>query len=321
MGPVPSAAPPPLGGALQRPPTADLVLLGVGVLAVSVSAPLIAATAAPALAIAFWRNALGTAAIAPFALATRRTELAGLSRREFGLAVLAGLLLALHFGTWIPSLDYTTVAASTALVATQPIWAALIAQATGQRIPRQAWTGIGVALVGVLVLTGIDVSLDPSALVGDALALIGAVFAAAYVSVGSRVRQTVSTTSYTLLCYGVCAAALLVACVVGGQQLGGYGADTWLKLLALTVTAQLLGHSVLNRVLKRTSPTIVSLGILFEMPGATLVAAVWLGQVPPWGILPAAGLILAGLVIVVRSAGRVAPVGAPDGPDPAAAAG
>ena len=78
---------------------------------------------------------------------------------------------------------------------------------------------------------------------------------------------------------------------------------------------------MLNRVLKRTSPTIVSLGILFEMPGATLVAAVWLGQVPPWGILPAAALILAGLVIVVRSAGRVAPAVAPDGPDPAAAPG
>ena len=121
--------------------------------------------------------------------------------------------------------------------------------AAGAQIPRRAWVGIGVALVGVLVLTGVDVSLDPAALVGDVLALLGAVFAAAYVSAGARVRQTVSTTSYTLLCYGVCAAVLLAACLVGGQQLGGYSAETWVELLALTAGAQLLGHSLINRVL------------------------------------------------------------------------
>ncbi len=295
-----------------RPAPRDIGLMAVAVAAISTSAPLIAATAAPALAIGFWRNAFGTAAIAPFALTGgRRRELVSLDRREWRLALVAGALLALHFATWVPSLTYTSVASSTALVATQPVWAALIARAGGQLVPGRAWLGMVVAFAGVLTLTGIDLTLSARALFGDLLALAGAVFAAAYVTVGSRVRQTVSTTTYTFVCYGACSVLLLVTCLSGRQQLVGYDANTWVKLVLLTLGAQLLGHSLINVVLQTSSPTVVSLSILFEMPGAALIAAVWLGQHPPWGIIPAALLLLAGVALVVSSSPPVDPL---DGP-------
>ncbi len=290
--------------------------MAVALVAVSTSGPLIAATSAPALAIAFWRNAFGTAAIGPFALTRRLGELRALERREWLLVLLAGGLLACHFATWVPSLTLTTVASSTALVATQPAWTALLARAGGQQVPRGAWVGMGIAFLGVLVLTGIDLSLSNRALLGDLLALLGGFFAAAYVTAGSQVRRTVSTTGYTFVCYGFCALLLLAVCLLGHVQLTGFSAGTWVKLLALTAGAQLLGHSLFNAVLRTTSAMVVSLVILFEMPGAALIAALWLNQVPPWGVLPAAALLLAGVAVVIRSGSEGAAVALPSGPDP-----
>jgi drug/metabolite transporter (DMT)-like permease len=286
-----------------RPPRADLLLMGIGVLAVSTSGPLMAAIAAPALAVALWRNVLALEAIWPAALVTRRAELAGLARREVQWAVGAGVLLALHFATWVPSLRYTSVASATAIVATQPVWVALIARATGHAVPRRAWLGIAISLVAVVVLTGVDFSLDAEALIGDLLALLGGVFGALYTVAGAEVRRTVSTTSYTALCYSTAAVALLVVCVVGGVQLSGFSGTTWLQLLALTAGAQLLGHSVFNLVLRTTSATVVSLVLLLEVPGAALIAAAALGQTPPAEAVPAALLLLVGLGIVISSAG------------------
>jgi drug/metabolite transporter (DMT)-like permease len=295
---------------IGRPPTRDLGLMTVALVAVSTSGPLIAATAAPALAIAMWRNGFAALAIAPYAALRRasRAELSGLSRREIRLALIAGLLLAVHFATWVPSLRYTSVASSTALVATQPMWAALLARAFGHTIPGRAWVGIAIAIAGVLVLTGVDVTVSGRALAGDVLALLGGVFAAAYVFAGAAVRATVTTTTYTLLCYGSCAVLLLVTCLVGGVHLTGYSGADWGRIVGLSVGAQLLGHSLFNVVLRTTSPLVVSLAILFEMPGATLIAAVTLGQVPPFAILPAAALLLAGVGLVIGGGSGVSSI-------------
>lgn len=273
----------------------------IGILAVSTSGPLIAAAAAPALAIAMWRNAFAVAAIAPYAWARHRSELRALSRHQWLWALAAGVLLAAHFATWVPSLDYTSVASSTALVCVQPVWVALIAITRGHHVPRRAWLGIALALVAVVVLTGVDFSLSPSALFGDLLALAGGVFAAFYTVIGGEVRRTVSTTAYTLICYACCALLLLVVCLAFRQQLGGYEGITWLQLLALTLGAQLLGHSLFNRILRTTSATVVSLAILFEVPGAALIAAIWLDQTPPLAAIPAALLLLLGLGIVISA--------------------
>lgn len=289
---------------LTRPPNIDLARLGVAVVFISLSGPMIAATAAPALAIAFWRCLIGSGLTGVWVGFRQRSQLAGLNRRELRLTALAGVFLGLHFATWIPSLTMTTIAASTALVATQPIWAAFIARATGVRIERGVWIGITIAFSGVIVLTGVDLSVDPQHLIGDALALVGAIFAAAYVSVAERVRKTVDTSTMTFVLYAVSAVTILPLVFVFRDALVGFDAQAWLLILAVTLGAQLLGHSMMNKVLSSTSATVVSLAILFEMPGATIVAAIWLGQVPPLGLLPAAALILLGLAIVIRSADR-----------------
>ena len=277
----------------------------VALLAVSTSGPLIAATAVPALAIAFWRNAMASVVLAPVVLLRRRAELRALDRRERGLALLAGLLLALHFATWIPALSYTSVASATALVATQPVWSALIAKLRGEPVGARVWTGIAVAIAGALLLTGADLQVSSRALFGDGLAVVGGAFAAMYMTAGSEVRRSVTTTTYTALCYTTTALVLLVACLVGGQSLHGYADVDWVKLIALTAGAQLLGHSLFNVVLKTTSPTVVSLSILFEIPGAALIAALFVkGQHVPLLAIPAAALLVTGLALVIRAGGR-----------------
>ncbi len=286
---------------LAGPSRADLALLAVAVVCISATAPLITATQAPALAIAFWRCALGSAVLGLWVLARRRAELLALGRREWMLAALAGVMLGAHLATWVPSLRFTSVASSTALVATQPVWAALIARSRGVHVPRQAWAGIALALVGVVVLTGIDVSLDPRSLIGDALALAGAVLAAAYVTVAEQARSTVSTLTMTFILYGAASGFVLAVVSVGDVALTGFSTQAWGLILALTLIGQLLGHTLVNRVLATTSATVVSLAILFEMPGATIIAAVALGQVPPLAVLPAVALVFAGLAVVIRA--------------------
>ncbi len=287
---------------LARPPRVDFILLGVAIAAIAASAPLITVIAAPALAIAFYRCILGAAATGAWVALRQRSEVRQLTWQQWRLVIVSGLLLGAHFATWIPSLRFTSVASSTALVATQPVWAALIARARGVHIPRRAWLGIGIALVGVLVLTGIDASIDPRHLIGDLLALIGAIFAALYVSVAEVSRRTVSTATMTMGLYASAAGLLLILCLVLRQPLSGYSARDWILIVLLTLTAQLLGHTLINRVLATTSATIVSLAILFEMPGATLIAALAIGQWPPWSIIPAVVLIFIGLAMVIRVA-------------------
>lgn len=299
-----TSAPPTDAGSTPATPV-DFVVLGVAVLAVSTSGPLIRYAAAPALAIGMWRTVLAVPVMGVLAARSPRPD-----RREAKLIAFSGLLLALHFALWVPSLSYTSVASSVALVATQPIWAALIARARGEVIKREVWTGIGIALVGVVVLTGVDFGLSSRALFGDLLALAGGFSAASYVTVGAEVRKTVDTAVYTTGCYLVGGLALLVLCLVTRRELTGYDTGTWLAILGLVVGAQLLGHTLLNQVLKRLSATSVSVAILFEVIGAAIIAAIAFDETPPLAAAPAALLILAGTVVVIRS-GRRRPIAEP----------
>jgi drug/metabolite transporter (DMT)-like permease len=297
---------------MSRPPAADLALLGVAVVAVSTSAPLVRVADAPTLAIAFWRNALALPVLVAVAVWRSPGRLHTLTAHERRLAALAGAFLAAHFATWIPSLSFTTVASSVALVATQPVWAALIARWRGEEVTGQAWAGIAVALAGTLLLSGIDLSIGAQALFGDLLALAGGLLAAAYVTVGAAARRTVPTSVYAAVCYGVAAAALAAVCLAGRQPLAGYDAHTWVVLAAIMVGPQLLGHTLINRVLRTTSTTVVSVAILFEIVGAAVIAWLAFDEVPPASAVPAGVLIAAGVVLVVRaSAGEPAVSGAP----------
>ncbi|HET6151370.1 MAG TPA: DMT family transporter [Marmoricola sp.] len=277
-----------------------LLLLAVGVAAVSLAAPLMASLVVPPLAIAFWRNALATAAIAPVAAVSRSAELRSLDRRQLLALVAAGLCLASHFGFWVTSLTMTSVSSSTAIVSLQVIWVVGYDVARGAAVGRRVLLGVLVAVVGAVVVSGVDLSISSRALAGDGLALAGSVGVAAYAVIGGRVRQSVTTTTYTLGCYGTAAVALLVAALLRGQALTGYAAHQWVLLAVLAATAQLLGHSVFNHLLDRVTPMVVSLTILLEIPGASLIAAAWLGQVPDAGALIGLVLVLVGMATVIR---------------------
>ena len=276
-----------------------LLLMAVAVVAVSLSGPLMALAVVPPLAIAFWRNAFATMALAPPALVVRRAELAALRGPRLGLVALSGGALALHFATWVTSLTLTSVASATALVCLQLVWIVAWQLLRGERFGRAVMVGLVLALVGVLVVSGVDFSLSLRALAGDGLALVGGIAAAAYTLLGGRARQSVSTTSYTFVCYGTCAVVLGLACVVAGQPLGGYPAAQWGLLLLITATAQLLGHSVLNHLLATTTPMLVSLALLLEVPGAALIAAFLLGQTPPLAAVAGLAVMLLGMALVI----------------------
>ncbi|CCH15856.1 Conserved membrane hypothetical protein [Micromonospora lupini str. Lupac 08] len=293
-----------------RPPLDPLTTgaVGLAVVAVSSSAPLIAYAAAPALAIAFWRNLLAVAVLSPFSLARRRAEFrrlaVGAGRREGLFCVLSGVALAGHFATWVPSAKLTSVAAATALVATQPVWQGLIARAQGRRLPPVVWIGIAVAVGGAVIATGADAGISGRAVVGDLLAVTGGMFAAVYTAFGERARASISTTTYTTICYGICALILLVICLVGGVRMTGFDGRTWLAILALVAGAQLLGHSMFNYALQKIPATTVSVLILLEAPGAALLGWAWLGQLPrPYALLGMA-LLLVGVVVVVLGGAR-----------------
>jgi drug/metabolite transporter (DMT)-like permease len=289
--------------AVHRPPSADIAVLAIAIAAVGTSGPLIAATVAPAMAIAFWRNVFGAAALTPFALWKHLGELRALNGAQWLTMLAAGVCLGLHFSTWTPSLTMTSVASATAFAAAQPIFAAFIALIRGEHVSRQAWIGILLAIAGVVTLSGVDLRLSVRAFSGDLLALLAGALAAIYMTFGSKVRQTVSLTPYAVICYSTAAVVLAGLAFATGEHLGGLSGNAWIKILALTAGAQLLGHTLFNRVLKTTSPTVVSLCILLEVPAAALIAALWLRQVPSWSMIPGAVLILIGLVVVTAGSG------------------
>jgi drug/metabolite transporter (DMT)-like permease len=280
----------------------------VAILGASASGPLMAGTAAPAFAIAFWRNAAASVLIAPVALTRSRAELTSLGRRHWMATVLAGLALAGHFATWVSALKLTSVAAATALVCAQIVWVVVYDRLCGVRLPPLVVIGLVLAVAGVLVVTGVDFSLSRRALAGDALAVAGGFFAAVYFLTGRSVRTRLSTSAYTFACYGICAFVLLVLAVVTDVQLTGFSTRTWLLIAAVTVSAQMLGHSLLNHLLAVMSPTVISLLLLLEPPLAALLAGVFLGQSPAWGVYAGLVLILVGLAVVTSQRPPPAPM-------------
>ena len=286
------------------PPAKDLGILLVGVICGATAPPLMAAAAVPALAIAFWRNALAMIVVVPMALLRGRGELRSLNGRLVVLISFAAVMLAIHFGAAATSLHSTSVASASALICTQSMWAALFARILGERLPAVAWFGTAVVLLGVAVITGVDVSFSGRALVGDAFAMIAGLAGGAYMVAGGVVRQRLGVTVYTAVCYSLSALVLLPAVLLSGQQLWGYSELAWTQLVALTVLAQLIGHSIFNLVMRSVSPSLVSLGQLLTMPLSAVLAALALQQTPPLAAIPALGLMLAGTSMVVVSSRR-----------------
>ena len=275
------------------PARPDLIRLGIGIIGIGTSGPLIAMSTMPVLTLIFWRNLGGSLLTLPFALRHSRDK-AGIK-----WAVIAGVVLALHFVGFFLAMRMTTVAAGTALVALQPIFAALFVKFSGGHIPSTAWLGMIVSFVGVVLVSGVDLQISVKSFLGDLAALISAALAAAYIIAGSKAQRTLETTTYTTICYFVCSITALPMALIAGNQIFSFSAKEWWILLGLILGAQLLGHSMFNSVLKRVSPAIVSLIVFFEVPVSAILAAWWLDQRPPLGIIPGIVLILAGCILVV----------------------
>jgi drug/metabolite transporter (DMT)-like permease len=279
------------------------LLVAVVVVGISTSAPVTAATLAPVLAVAFWRNLVGATATGGWVAIREPGALAALPRSAWGLAVLSGALLAVHFASWFTGLRMTSVTAATALVDTVPVWTVGLDLLRRARVPRGVLIGVALALAGVIAITGVDAARSSRALAGDGLALLGSLTFAAYVVLGERVMRSASTAVYTLIAYASCAIVLLPACLLTGTQMFGFSAKTWLQLAVVTIGAQFLGHTLLNVVLPTVGVTPIALATLLEVPGAALIAWVWLGQAPPAAVIPGTAAMLTGLVVVVRARG------------------
>lgn len=193
----------------------------------------------------------------------------------------------------------TTVAAGTAIVALQPIFAALFVKMSGGHIPSRAWFGMIVSFAGVLLISGIDLQISLRSFLGDIAALISAALAALYMMAGSKAQRTIETSTYTTICYFVCAMTALPMAIIAGNEILHFTAKQWWIVLGLILGAQILGHTMFNAALMRVSPAVVSLIVFFEVPVSSILAVWWLDQKPPLGIIPGIALILIGCVLVV----------------------
>lgn len=304
--------------ASKRPFASPLLVLALGVLAASTSSIFIryAQEYAPSLVIAAWRLTLATVILAPLALTRRREELRSLTRQELGLGLLSGLFLALHFASWITSLAFTTVASSVVLVDTVPLWVALFAPlALGERISRPVKIGMWLAFTGSVLVglsdacvwSGAGLTCPPigefvqgRAFLGDLLALAGAVAGAVYLIIGRRVRTGLSLLTYIFVVYGASAVALIFFMLVAQQPAFGYPPAAYLWFLALALFPQLLGHTSYNWALGYLPAAYVSITLLGEPIGSTLLAMVFLGETPSGLKVLGGAIILTGIYLASR---------------------
>jgi drug/metabolite transporter (DMT)-like permease len=271
--------------------------LAIGVIAVSFAAIFIRMADAPPLVVAAYRLGLSALALLPFALIRGRADIRRLSRREFLLTLLAGGFLALHFGLWITSLSYASVATSVVLVTINPVFVALLSRILfGETLSRQTVAGIAVCFTGAAVVGYANWRLGGAALLGGVLSLLGALAAAGYLLVGRRLRG-VGFLGYISLAYGTAALILLFVTLAAGNTLAGYSGTTYLMFALLALVPQLLGHSALNWSLRFFSATLVTIAILGEPVGATVWSAILLREPPTALELVGGCLIMAGIFL------------------------
>ena len=275
--------------------------LVLGMIAFSTASILTRLAAAPPLVIGAWRMILATALLTPFAWPRLRREWQALEGREIVYLLLSGAALAVHFATWISSLALTTVSSSVILVTTNPIFVGLATRyLLGEQVSRFQTLGIVAAMAGSIIVSYGDLQISGRALLGDALALVGALAASTYILLGRALRRKLSTLAYVWPCYGLAAMLLLALCLATGQPLGGYSAKSYLFFALLAIGPQILGHSSFNWALAHFSPIFITLAILGEPVGASILAWIVLGEVPPLTAPIGGLLILAGIYLASR---------------------
>lgn len=279
---------------------------------------------APALAVAFWRTFGGAVALAPFAVRTQRravTTLAPLRRRQLAAS---GAALAAHFALFQGSIALTTVASAVTLATMSPLFVALGAWWWLQeRTRRRTWVGMAMTMAGALVIGLADaraIDLGPTALLGDAMAFTSALAVTGYLLIGRVARRDVGAATYSAVVYAWSAGLLLLLCLALGVPLWGFSPVTWLAIAGILVGPQLLGHTVFNTLLSSVPPTIVSIVVLAEPVGATILAWLLLAELPAPLFWVGAPLVLAGVAVATaRRGARSSPPPQPSPPRQAAA--
>lgn len=286
----------------------SFVVLAGAVAVVSTASILIRlaqAEGASSLTIAAVRLGLAAAILAPFAWLKTRREILRLGRRELGLCLLSGLFLALHFWTWISSLEYTSVASSAALVTTNPLWVGLASAVLLRERPAPAAiSGIALTVAGSVLIFAADSggsgSTATNPLLGNALALVGAISASGYLLVGRALRARISLTAYVWLAYTIAALLLGVAVAASGTSPTRLSVPAWGFMALLAIGPQLVGHTAFNWAVRRLTATFVAIAILGEPVGAALLA--WFFFEEGFTALQLTGfvLLLVGIFVAAR---------------------
>jgi drug/metabolite transporter (DMT)-like permease len=288
---------------MPRRAAAPYLILLAGVLIASTASIMIRLAqgmGVPSLSIAAGRLALAALILTPLALARARPELRALRRGDLLLALGSGAFLAVHFASWISSLAYTSVASSAALVATNPLWVGLASLLIFRE--RLGWRGgLGIALTiagtAVIGLSDSGSSAQPAPLLGNGLALLGALAASGYLLIGRSLRRRVSVLTYIWLVYSAAAIILLAVALLAGQPILGLPAYAYLLLLGLAVGPQLLGHTAFNYALGVLSATFVAVALLGEPVGSAILAALIFHESVAPLQLGGIALLLGGIVL------------------------
>lgn len=243
------------------------------------------------------RLLVAAAVLAPFvARAARAGRLPGSVMRS---ALLAGLAYALHFGTWVTSLTMTSVAASVTLVTATPLMLAVVAIATGRDRPeRRHWIAIGLALGGLALIGGADLA-NSEALLGDGLALLGAVAMAGYMLLVRRHGQSLDVWAFTGIATAVGGVALLGTATAIGVPIAFAGVSPFVYVLLAALIPQLVGHSLLTWALRHTRPTVVGIATVGEPVGSTLLGWLWLGETAGWATLAGCTITVGAVAMAV----------------------
>lgn len=282
------------------------LVLGAGILAVSSAAVLIRlADEAPASVIAAYRMGIASVVLLPLAGLKHHSQLARLSVKQIVLMAASGGFLALHLGLWIASLQYTSVASSVLLVTSSPIflvagsWVFLRERA----LPREV-LGIAVGVAGGVIVTASDLSLGGEALLGNGLAVAGALSVAAYLLIGRKIRAETPALTYVGIVYPVAAVLLLAAAIGSGATFNGYAASTYLWLALVALVPQVIGHTSLNWSLGHIKATGVAIAVMAEPVGASLLAWLVLQETPSAPTIAGGFLILTGVFLALQRRGQ-----------------
>lgn len=258
-------------------------ILIIGIIGVSTGSIFARLADAPALVTAAYRVGLASLILIPLAAWRARVELRSLSFRDIRLAVLSGFFLALHFATWISSLDYTAIANSVVLVNTIPLWVGLFTPLIAKdRLARATLVSIIISVGGGVIIGFGDFATGGRALLGDLLAVIGAICAAIYLLIGRNLRRKLSLISYVALCYGSAALFLWLVVLVLKLPLTGYSTQTVTAFWAMALISQIIGHTSYNWALKWFSAGFVAVALLGEPIGATIMAYIIFDEGLTW---------------------------------------